>query len=767
MEDIKMTIYRYTTTFKEDPDVLDKLYRYISDNFEEVFDEFYQELLKHDRYKNKITPEMVPYLINRLRQFFSSWFSQTIDEVVIKLTENVVRTHEFVGLNDMDMMFGLTLLKKGFIRRVYSNPSIYPEEKERWVEHLLNRISLIGIVFEYTYLYNQGFSISKETATLEDIAKQHLLNLINLKKAIKNKTDFTKLNIAIDYTLCPVHKYIEAAKKLDIIDDTAYFKLLEIHRRWHEEYEKFFYTQDEKVISSLENITEELFKYIRELFSDYEVMFLVNVDKVMIEVMEFILRLFDLFREETYLKENLDEDELNRIFKVICLDYGHIFEEISVVSEQDSCLLKLGYTYRGVIYTSEQTLSIYIKPSNIIQEYVSSYPSFKQFFDTVFSIIIKVINVILRYNILLVQSRKLVIQAEENAKHKDIFLASMSHELRTPLNAIIGFSQILSKRKDVPDNIKQYIEKINIAGKTLLELINNVLDFVKLESGKVEIKPSTFEIKDLLIEVKSIIEPLAQSKGINLDIQNNLQHQEIFADYTLLKQVLLNLLSNAVKFTPAGGSITVKAEHTHENSITLSVCDTGVGISKEDMDKLFKPFSQIENPMQKSVKGTGLGLVIIKKIVEMHKGRIDVESEPGKGTCFHVNLPRNIYEKNLVSSSISNKEFMVVLVEDDRLFGEFLLSCLKDEFDVVWIRDPSNINLYVNDRDKEKVFVISDYLIKDYDMDSFVKNIDKARFLLISAEDRPVNISDDTKFIRKDNIECQKLVEYIKKVLSG
>lgn len=767
MEDIKMIIYRYTTTFKEDPDILDKLYWYMSNNFEEVFDEFYQELLKHERYKNKITPDMVPYLINRLRQFFSSWFSQTLNDIVVKLTENVVRTHEFVGLNDMDMMFGLTLLKKGFIRRVYSNPSISSEEKEVWIENLLNRISLVRVVFEHTYLYTKGLSVSRETSTLEDIAKQHLLNLFSIKKAIKNKSDLGNLNIPTDYTQCSIHRYIEAARQLNIIDSNDYSGLSEIHRRWHEEYERLFYTQDEQFITSLETITEEFIEYVKKISPGHEVMFLFNLDKVVLETIEFLLHLFDLFREEVYLKENLDEEELNRIFKTICLEYSHIFEEISVKSEQDLCLSRLGYTYRGVIYTSEQTLSIYIYPSSIIQEYVRLHPHLKRLFDSIFSSIVKVINVLLRYNILLVQSRKLVIQAEENARHKDIFLANMSHELRTPLNAIIGFSQILSKRKDIPDNIKQYIEKINIAGKTLLELINNVLDFVKLESGKVDIKPSVFEIKDLLAEVKSIVEPLVQSKGINFGIQNDLQNQEIFADYTLLKQVMLNLLSNAIKFTPAGGKIQVIVKQFDESNIILSVCDTGVGISKDDMDKIFKPFSQLDNPIQKSVKGTGLGLVIIKKIVEMHKGKIDVQSEVGKGTCFHINLPRNVYEKNFVSSSISNKEFMVVLVEDDKLFGEFLLSCLKDNFDVIWIREPSNINLYVNNRDKDKVFIVSDYLIKGYNMDSFIKNIDKTRFLLISAEDKPISISDDIKFIRKDNIECHKLVEYIKSVLSG
>lgn len=770
MKHLTSTIYRYLTTFKENHDTLNKVYFFISENFDDVFNEFYEELLKHDRYRNKITADIVPYLKNRLIQFFSAWFSKDLDETVLKITENVVKMHQFVGLNDMDMMYGLTLLKKGFIRRIYSYHSISSEERDIWIEHLLNRISLIRIVFEYTYLYNEESSYQlREKINLEDIVRQHLMNLFDLKKYIKIGINPELLNIPLDYTECQVQSYIDEAKRLNLIDEETYKQLIDIHSKWHEEYRNLIHTKNPEFIKSLEIVSEEFIKVFRDISLNYETIFLISIDKILIEIANFIIRLFDVFKEEIYLKENLDENELNRVLKLITVDYGHIFEDMYAMYESDLCLLNLDYSYRGIVYTSERTISIYIKPSKIIDKYTKSYPELKKLFDVMFSIVIKIINVMIKYNVLLIQSKKLVIQAEENAKHKDIFLANMSHELRTPLNAIIGFSQILAKRKDVPDSVRQYIDKINISGKTLLEIINNVLDLVKIESGKIDIKPSKFDLENLISEVKSIVEPLAKGKGIDLSFVNKLKKQEIFADYTLLKQVFLNLLSNAIKFTPNAGNVTVEIGEIDFNKIYISVCDTGVGIAPEDIDKLFKPFSQIENPLQKSTKGTGLGLVIIKKIIQMHKGNIKVESEVGKGTCFHIEIPRNIYEESIIAKSISDKEFLVIVIEDDKLFGDFLMSCLEKEFDVLWLKDPSNINLYIKDKSSDKIFIISDFIINGYDIDKmidFIDKVDKKRFLLISSDDKIINLPQEVEYIRKDNIVCDKLIEYIKKILS-
>lgn len=230
--------------------------------------------------------------------------------------------------------------------------------------------------------------------------------------------------------------------------------------------------------------------------------------------------------------------------------------------------------------------------------------------------------------------------AIEAGEAKSAFLANMSHELRTPLNAIIGFSQILMVKPDTPDATKSFIEKINIAGKNLLALVNTILDFSKIEAGKLTYNPEMVQISELITEVATIIEPMAQKKFIHFNPPEALSI-ELCLDRQLITQVFLNLLSNAVKFTPEYGTVDLRIRYlSDEQTYIFSVCDSGVGISPEDIKILFEPFMQIENQFQKSVQGTGLGLTIVKRIVEdLHGGKIWVESEVGKGSCFYFSIP--------------------------------------------------------------------------------------------------------------------------------
>lgn len=226
-------------------------------------------------------------------------------------------------------------------------------------------------------------------------------------------------------------------------------------------------------------------------------------------------------------------------------------------------------------------------------------------------------------------------KAHQAQKAKDAFFANMSHELRTPLNSIIGFSQILEQQKDLPPRIKPFVEKINISGNNLLRLINTILNFSKIESDNMQLNKHEILIDEFMHEVLVLIEPQAQSKNITLDIA--LENTKIFVDVQLLHQAVLNILSNAVKFSHENGKITIQAKN-EQNQLSIKICDNGVGISKEDQDKLFHPFSQVNNEYQPKVTGTGLGLYLTKKIVELHNGKIMLESEVGKGSCFTIFL---------------------------------------------------------------------------------------------------------------------------------
>lgn len=234
----------------------------------------------------------------------------------------------------------------------------------------------------------------------------------------------------------------------------------------------------------------------------------------------------------------------------------------------------------------------------------------------------------------------LKLAAEAANKSKDEFLAAMSHDLRTPLNSIIGFSDILLEGMFGSLNEKQtsYINNISKGGKHLLNLINNILDLSKIEAGKMELDCEPFYLYQAIDEIKATIEPLAIKKSILLDVKVDPQLGMVCADKTRFKQILYNLTSNAIKFTPEKGSVTIEAWNSG-NSVQIRVNDTGVGISETDMSKLFQPFKQLNSCQNREYEGTGLGLALVKKFVEMHGGTIWVKSKIGKGSTFVFTIP--------------------------------------------------------------------------------------------------------------------------------
>jgi len=225
-------------------------------------------------------------------------------------------------------------------------------------------------------------------------------------------------------------------------------------------------------------------------------------------------------------------------------------------------------------------------------------------------------------------------------QHKSEFLANMSHELRTPLNAVIGFSQMLKKQVFGKLNEKQleYVDDIYTSGNHLLSLINDILDLSKVEAGRMELHLSEFDLPDALMTASSLVREKAAKHGITLEIDIDDKLGAFTADERKLKQILLNLLSNAAKFTPDGGKICVKAIRT-KGGVEISVCDTGIGISPEDQAVIFDEFHQGSSHHARTKEGTGLGLALSQKFVEMHGGKISVQSELGKGSTFTFTLP--------------------------------------------------------------------------------------------------------------------------------
>ena len=231
-------------------------------------------------------------------------------------------------------------------------------------------------------------------------------------------------------------------------------------------------------------------------------------------------------------------------------------------------------------------------------------------------------------------------QLEIANRHKSEFLANMSHELRTPLNAIIGFSEVLGERYFGELNPKQmeYANDIHSSGKHLLSLINDILDLSKIEAGRMELDLAEFDMPSALQNAMTLVRERAQRHGIKLDLNTDPALGQFYADERKFKQIMLNLLSNAVKFTPEGGAVGVTAK-PNGSAVEIAVADSGVGIAVEDQAAIFEEFKQVGTDYTKKAEGTGLGLALTRRFIELHGGAIRVISAPGKGSTFTFTLP--------------------------------------------------------------------------------------------------------------------------------
>jgi signal transduction histidine kinase len=231
-------------------------------------------------------------------------------------------------------------------------------------------------------------------------------------------------------------------------------------------------------------------------------------------------------------------------------------------------------------------------------------------------------------------------ELEAANRHKSEFLANVSHELRTPLNAIIGFSEVLLEHLfgELNDKQNEYVDDILSSGRHLLSLINDILDLSKIEAGHMELELAKFDLPSALDNALVLIRERASRHGVRIERLIDQQLGDFLGDERKIKQVLVNLLSNAVKFTPEGGKIQVRAG-LKNGAVKISISDTGIGIAPEHHEAIFEEFRQVGSDYARKREGTGLGLTLTKKFVEMHGGKIWVESEPGKGSTFTFTLP--------------------------------------------------------------------------------------------------------------------------------
>ncbi len=229
-------------------------------------------------------------------------------------------------------------------------------------------------------------------------------------------------------------------------------------------------------------------------------------------------------------------------------------------------------------------------------------------------------------------------EIETISRAKTDFISGVSHELRTPLTSVKGFSSLLVAEKfgKLPEEAKKRLQTINENVDKLVDMVNTLLDIARIESGKTEVKIAPADIAKSIHDVGEFLSPQMQAKGIKL-IFDTPETLQVYMDKNLIERVFINLLGNAVKFTPRGGTIKISA-NVNNNQVIISVADTGYGIEKENLEKVFQEFFRVDNDINAEVKGTGLGLSLVKRIIEMHKEKIWAESELGKGSTFYFTL---------------------------------------------------------------------------------------------------------------------------------
>lgn len=275
---------------------------------------------------------------------------------------------------------------------------------------------------------------------------------------------------------------------------------------------------------------------------------------------------------------------------------------------------------------------------------------------------------------LMMKARKAQIQAEKANAAKSDFLFNMSYDIRTPMNALLGYSELI-KRELTDPKLLDYQEKMEQSGNLLLSIINNVLDMARIESGKVELDEDYVKIRDIYQGIYKIFQAEAEKKGIHLEMEYDVQHEHVICDGTKNREIFLNLISNAVKYTASGGRVTIKiteldCDRKDYMRIRTQVIDTGIGMSEEFLPSLFEAFARERNTTAGKVAGTGLGMPIIKKYIDMMYGTIEVESKLGEGSKFTVTLEYRIADKSYYEQ---DTEKSIDMDETDRISGKHIL----------------------------------------------------------------------------------------------
>jgi signal transduction histidine kinase/CheY-like chemotaxis protein len=651
-----------------------------------IVDRFYEYFLSNPDFKNLLDTTELPRLRRMRVEFLVSLFNDPFDE---RLLLKIAKAHEAspVKINPYIIASVFEITTQTIVDIASVN-----QHMQKHLKIILKFLHIAEFVVQshHTQTLKVQAPVAKNNLivaleSLFEMLSIHTIKHSSLLSAWESKTltkPYASNLPSQDVHSCSFNDELRDVKALftEIQEFNLDIELIEKwHTKYHEEVAELYdaieenlpFTLQEEKMNALVKTSTTLFEYINKPFENTAPLTFLTVNSGMRFIQKYGNILYETkfipFSEAARMREFIS----NLINNSLKNSLSWAIESFDV-SEKRS--LKQSDLAHELTF---QENTIYISIS------LKELP-YRAFIFDVLSIFLEILKITLinrekEYSLTVLADR-----AEAANRSKDVFLANMSHELRTPLNAIIGFSQILQVRPEIPKTMQPYIEKIAIAGNNLLNLVNTILDFAKLEAGKVSYNPKMTFLKDIVQEVFIIVSPLAEKKNITLTLPSEIS-LVLYLDAQLIKQVLINIFSNAIKFTPDGGDIVLSIMFDSKKSeYILSISDNGVGMSEESLNKLFTPFTQIDNHLQSSSKGSGLGLVITKRIVEdLHGGRIWVESEVDKGSTFHVAIPilHDLTKIELFECQDKNA-LKLLIVEDSQEYVDILVDKLQNTFEI-------------------------------------------------------------------------------------
>jgi len=649
-----------------------------------VIDDFAQNYILNN-------PELSIYLahtdihrfIKNIKEFVAFTLTAPVDEDYVQKILSVGSVHFSIKLEPANVSYGFWAINE-VLNKLSNVNELVKEHRTliskifRFVEHVMNK----GYYQQKEKSNKASLETSKSFSAQNELYlafQLHKRNMQKIELALESTQNISILEeIDENSDSCAFGKVLQTLivdKKFENIFELDIHQVKHIHDSWHEEFVKFkqaVLDNNSKDIQLYKNNISNLTDNLKKILDDTLQNSLKDGQIALNSGIKAMRNMTDLFhkRELHHDYKNMFKETLKDTFH----DFNWAIDDICFNFENET---NLNCTIKKTIRHDAKNIfiGINVKPEQNNDYIIEMISMLLEVLDLHFSIKEREASLI-----------SFADKAEAANKSKDMFLANMSHELRTPLNAITGFSQIIMMKKDTPEAIKNYVEKINIAGNNLLDLVNTILDFAKLEAGKMQFSPRLSNISNVISEVTTLISPLALKKEITLKMPKIIS-LNLYIDDKLFKQVLINLLTNAVKFTPEGGNVSLSivydaSKHMYE----FEVKDNGIGLSKDSISKLFQAFSQVDNSYQKLQQGTGLGLMISKKIIEdLHKGKIWVESEENKGSSFFLSMPTPMIESHTYSINEAPKDARVALVvEDTPSYQKILAEHLKSEINLTF-----------------------------------------------------------------------------------